>query len=46
MPIIEVITVDPFKRSMLFRRGGLNAKQIEADTGVKVCRGNVYVPRK
>lgn len=36
VPVIENMSLEPFKRQILFRGGAYNAKLIEAETGVKV----------
>ncbi|EPB70798.1 polyribonucleotide nucleotidyltransferase, RNA binding domain protein [Ancylostoma ceylanicum] len=36
VPVIESMRLDAYKRQALFRAGGMHAKTIEAETGVKV----------
>uniref|UniRef100_A0A183G6Q0 S1 motif domain-containing protein n=1 Tax=Heligmosomoides polygyrus TaxID=6339 RepID=A0A183G6Q0_HELPZ len=36
VPALEAIRLDPHKRQTLFRAGGLHAKTVEAETGVRV----------
>ncbi|CAJ0927590.1 unnamed protein product, partial [Mesorhabditis belari] len=36
VPVLETLKVDPYKRSNIFRNGGLIAKTIEAATGVRI----------
>lgn len=36
VPVLETLKIEPYKRSSIFRNGGLIAKTIEATTGVRV----------
>lgn len=36
VPVIESMRLDAYKRQALFRSGGLHAKTVEAETGVKI----------
>ncbi|KAJ1352164.1 hypothetical protein KIN20_008368 [Parelaphostrongylus tenuis] len=38
VPVIESMRLDAYKRQALFRSGGLHAKTVEAETGVKISQ--------
>ncbi|PAV65442.1 hypothetical protein WR25_12532 [Diploscapter pachys] len=38
VPVVEVVSIEHFKRLILFRNGAYNLKLIEAETGVKISQ--------
>ncbi|ETN79786.1 putative polyribonucleotide nucleotidyltransferase [Necator americanus] len=51
VPVFESMRLDAYKRQALFRAGGMHAKTIEAETGVKISHEddvhiNLFAPNK